>query len=222
MVIGRKLLERNKMRRLALAPSELIASRCPAVREREVPALAQPEARRSPRAARPRRRAGLPGAPARARGSPRASPTTPGSSSPMPRSVFNELAEQGQARRLARGLRPRRTSRSRATPRSSKLIGTVIERHLARAQAQAGPLSVADEPPPQLEHIFITRSTSPRRASASRSRTSSTPPGIRTTYGSAIFADHVPGPERRGGACGWRRPATPTSARRTCTSSPSA
>ena len=44
----------------------------------------------------------------------------------------------------------------------------------------------------RLEHIFITRSPTAREGSASPSRTSSTPPGIRTTYGSAIFADHVP------------------------------
>ena len=43
--------------------------------------------------------------------------------------------------------------------------------------------------------------------------------GIRTTYGSAVFADHVPTETRRGGARCSRRPAGRTSARRTCTSS---
>ena len=45
--------------------------------------------------------------------------------------------------------------------------------------------------------------------------------GIRTTYGSAVFADHVPPAPRRRCACS-RRPAGRTSARRTCTSSPTA
>ena len=42
--------------------------------------------------------------------------------------------------------------------------------------------------------------------------------GVRTTYGSAVFADHVPSRRRPRSACS-RRPATRTSARRTCTSS---
>ena len=42
-----------------------------------------------------------------------------------------------------------------------------------------------------------------------------------TTYGSALFADHVPDARPRPSRCS-RRPATRTSARRTCTSSPTA
>ena len=46
--------------------------------------------------------------------------------------------------------------------------------------------------------------------------------GVRTTYGSAVFAEHVPVRDGRGGAPARGRRATRTSARRTCTSSPTA
>ena len=45
--------------------------------------------------------------------------------------------------------------------------------------------------------------------------------GLETTYGSGIFAEHVPSATAPAVACS-RRPATPSSARPTCTSSPTA
>ena len=51
---------------------------------------------------------------------------------------------------------------------------------------------MADEPPPQLEHIFITKVDEPPEGIRLAVKDILDTAGIRTTYGSPIFQDHVP------------------------------
>ena len=51
---------------------------------------------------------------------------------------------------------------------------------------------MADEPPPQLEHIFITKVDEPPEGIRLAVKDILDTAGIRTTYGSLIFQDHVP------------------------------
>ena len=51
---------------------------------------------------------------------------------------------------------------------------------------------MADEPPPQLEHIFITKVDEPPEGIRLAVKDILDTAGIRTTYGSLIYEDHVP------------------------------
>ena len=108
----------------------------------------------------------------------------------MSRSVFNQLAEKGQVRDWREAFE-HGDIRVSGDAEIQKLIGTVIERHLARA-GSGRPTSAATGgghgSRGDLHHPHGARGRGPRLAVKDILDTA----GIRTTYGSAIFADHVP------------------------------